>query len=94
MGRRAELPAAMSHGVVGSGAQALLFGTAFTESGGLVITHGWPLSRVSDGSGPGMAHGQGVVSFGGTWWVISPAGPPIIGASSASSRTGVSGHGC
>lgn len=90
----AELPAGLSHGVAGSGAQASLLGTVRTASGSLVLTYGgWPLHTFSGDSGPGMAHGQGVTSFGGTWWAISPAGTPVTGVSSTPSTTSHSGYG-
>jgi hypothetical protein len=48
---------------------------------------------VSD-SGPGLAHGQGIQSFGGTWYAISPAGMPVsAGAAPAVSSSTSSSNG-
>jgi predicted lipoprotein with Yx(FWY)xxD motif len=74
----ASLPAGMSKGIPGSGVQASLLGTATSPTGTRVVTYGgWPLYTFAGDSAAGAATGQGKVSFGGTWWVVSPTGAPI-----------------
>jgi predicted lipoprotein with Yx(FWY)xxD motif len=74
----AALPSTMSRGIAGSGVQASLLGPATSPSGVRVVTYaGWPLYTFVGDSGSGTAAGQGMVSFGGTWWVLSPTGAPI-----------------
>ena len=58
-------------------------------SGALYITYaGWPLYTFSGDSGPGRAKGQGIVSFGGTWETLTPAGTPVTTTSTTSSSGG------
>ncbi|HEY2705977.1 MAG TPA: hypothetical protein VGL20_20025 [Candidatus Dormibacteraeota bacterium] len=88
-----ELPSGTIAPIAGSGIQASMLSTVKGPSGALYITYaGWPLYTFSGDSGPGQAHGQGIVSFGGTWQTLSPAGTPVTGTSSSSSSTGGSGY--
>ncbi len=88
-----ELPSGTTTPIAGSGIQASMLSTVKGPSGALYITYaGWPLYTFSGDSGPGQAHGQGIVSFGGTWQTLSPAGTPVTGTSSSSSSTGGSGY--
>jgi predicted lipoprotein with Yx(FWY)xxD motif len=93
-----KLPAGVMAGVAGTGVQKSLLGTAKDTAGDTYVTYaGWPLYTFSGDSSSGMAHGQGVVSFGGTWWALSPAGMEVTTkvsstAPSASSTTTGSGY--
>ena len=85
-----ELPAGVTHANAGTGIQANLLGTTKSDDGKLYVTYaGYPVYTFFKDSGPGMANGQGVKSFGGTWEAMSPAGTPI--APGSSSSTGSSG---
>ena len=39
-------------------------------------------------SGPGQAKGQGIKSFGGTWYVVNASGNPVKSTSGGSSGGG------
>jgi predicted lipoprotein with Yx(FWY)xxD motif len=73
-----ELPPGVSAATPGTGAQASLLGTVKSATGSLYVTYGgWPLYTFAGDSSPGQAKGQGITSFGGTWYVLSAAGTPI-----------------
>ena len=60
-------------------------GTTATMAGGKALTAGgWPLYTFVQDSKPGDVTGQGVKSFGGTWYAVSPAGKPVTTAPSSS----------
>ena len=62
----------------GSGVQASMLGTVTDASGNLEVTYNhWPLYTFVKDSGPGMAHGQGLMGFGGTWYVLNASGNPV-----------------
>jgi len=85
------LPSGTTLAIAGSGVQDHLLGTV-TASGRSRVTYGaYPLYTYSGDSGPGVANGKGIISFGGTWWPISPAGAPVTAASSSATTSG-SGH--
>jgi len=61
----------------GSGVQSSLLGTVKDASGNLEVTYNhWPLYTFSGDSGPGVAKGQALTSFGGTWYVLNGSGNP------------------
>lgn len=73
-----ELPKGMTAAKAGSGVQASLLGTVKAASGSLYVTYNhWPLYTYTGDSGPGAAHGQGITSFGGTWYVLNASGTPV-----------------
>jgi predicted lipoprotein with Yx(FWY)xxD motif len=78
----------------GSGVQSSLLGTVKGASGNLEVTYNhWPLYTFTGDSGPGVAHGQGLVNFGGTWYVLNAAGNPVTTSSAGSSpSSGVGGY--
>ena len=39
--------------------------------------HGWLMYEYSGDSGPGQSSGQGITSFGGTWYALMPSGNPV-----------------
>lgn len=84
------LPSGTSAATAGSGLKASLLGTKKLSDGETYPTYnGYLLYEYASDSAPGQARGQGIKSFGGTWWVLSPAGTPIT--SSGSSSSGSSG---
>ena len=77
----------------GSGVQSLLLGTVKEADGHLEVTYNhWPLYTFSGDSAPGVAKGQGVTSFGGTWYVLNSAGNPVTDHSGNSSSGGGTGY--
>jgi predicted lipoprotein with Yx(FWY)xxD motif len=84
----------------GSGVQASLLGTVKGGAGKTEVTYnGWPLYTFIGDSSAGMAKGQGISNFGGTWYVLNTAGNPVTakttadsGSSSSSSGSGGGGY--
>ena len=73
----------------GSGVQSSLLGTVKDASGKLEVTYNhWPLYTFSGDSGPGVAKGQGISNFGGTWYVLNSSGNPVTSTQSSSSGGG------
>src|ERR1700749_4017325 len=61
----------------GNGVQSSLLGTVKDASGNIEVTYNhWPLYTFSGDSGPGVAKGQALTSFGGTWYVLNGSGNP------------------
>ena len=55
-----------------------LLGSDSNPSGGRVVTYNhWPLYTYVTDTAPGVAHGEGINSAGGLWYVISPSGKVI-----------------
>jgi predicted lipoprotein with Yx(FWY)xxD motif len=83
----------MTAAKAGSGVQPSLLGTVRDATGSLEVTYnGWPVYTFSGDSGPGAAKGQGLVSFGGTWYVLSASGNPVTSQSGNSSSGGGNGY--
>lgn len=78
----------------GSGVQSALLGTVTGAAGSPEVTYNnWPLYTFSGDAGPGVAHGQGLTSFGGTWYVLDAAGNPVTSGQGASSSPSAGGNG-
>jgi predicted lipoprotein with Yx(FWY)xxD motif len=89
-----ELPKGTTAATAGRGVQASLLGTAKGADGDLYVTyHGWPLYTYAGDSGPAEAHGEGLTSFGGTWYVLNAAGTPVTSAHTQSSGSSPGGSG-
>ena len=72
------LASGMTAAKAGSGVQASMLGTVTDASGNLEVTYNhWPLYTFVKDSGPGTAHGQGLMGFGGTWYVLNASGNPV-----------------
>ena len=73
----------------GSGVQSSLLGTVKDASGNLEVTYNhWPLYTFSGDPGPGVAKGQGLTSFGGTWYVLNGSGNPVTSSQSGNASAG------
>ncbi len=73
----------------GSGVQSSLLGTVKDATGNLEVTYNhWPLYTFSGDPGPGVAKGQGLTSFGGTWYVLNGSGNPVISSPSGNASSG------
>jgi predicted lipoprotein with Yx(FWY)xxD motif len=73
----------------GSGVHSSLLGTVKGASGNLEVTYNhWPLYTFSGDSGPGVAKGQGLTSFGGTWYVLNGSGNPVTSSPSGNASSG------
>jgi predicted lipoprotein with Yx(FWY)xxD motif len=73
----------------GSGVQSPLLGTVKDASGNLEVTYNhWPMYTFSGDSGSGVAKGQGLASFGGTWYVLNESGNPVTSSQSGNASSG------
>src|SRR4051812_3899731 len=62
----------------GAGLSGAQLGTTKRKNGKLQVTYGGhPLYYFAPDKQAGDIHGQGVVHFGGAWWVVSPGGAKI-----------------
>jgi predicted lipoprotein with Yx(FWY)xxD motif len=83
------LPDGSSGAKAGSGVKASLLGTKKLSDGETYPTyHGWLMYEYSGDSGPGQSNGQGIKSFGGTWYVLNSSGNPVTTMSGGSSGGG------
>src|SRR5436189_623194 len=64
------LPDGVSAATAGSGLKASLLGTKMMNGETYATYNGWLLYEYSGDSSPGDANGQGIKSFGGTWYVL------------------------
>ena len=73
------LPPGVIRPVVGAGIRSARLGTAAQTDGSVQVTYnGWPLYRWPPDKAPGQATGQALTNAGGLWYVLSPAGSPIV----------------
>jgi predicted lipoprotein with Yx(FWY)xxD motif len=86
-----ELPKGMTAATAGSGVQASLLGTVKSDGALYVTYNGWPLYTFSGDSGSGAAHGQGITSFGGTWYALTSSGNAATGQAASSPSSGGGG---
>jgi predicted lipoprotein with Yx(FWY)xxD motif len=88
------LPTGTTAPTAGSGAKSSLLGTLKDASGNLEVTYNhWPLYTFAGDSGPGQAKGQGLVAFGGTWYVLNASGTPVTTKASSGSSSSSGGGG-
>jgi predicted lipoprotein with Yx(FWY)xxD motif len=77
------LPDGTSAATVGMGLDASLLGTMKESDGETYPTYnGYLLYEYTGDSGSGQANGQGLTSFGGTWYVLDSSGNPVKGSGS------------
>lgn len=82
-------PDGTSAATAGSGLNASLLGTMKLSDGETYPTYnGYLMYEYSGDSAAGQANGQGLKSYGGTWYVLNPSGQPV--KSSGSSGGGYS----
>lgn len=63
------------------------------DAGGQLTVNSWPAYTYAGDTAAGQVHGQGIHSFGGVWWAMSPAGKAVTGAGSSSGSGSGSGSG-
>ena len=82
------LPGGTAAATAGSGVKASLLGTMKLSDGETYPTYNsWLLYEYAGDTGAAQEHGEGIQSFGGTWYALSPSGDPVT-SSSASTATG------
>jgi predicted lipoprotein with Yx(FWY)xxD motif len=72
-----SLPDGVSAAKAGSGLNASLLGTKPSNGETYPTYNGWLMYEYSGDSSPGDANGQGIKSFGGTWYVLDASGNPV-----------------
>ena len=66
--------------------------TTKATSGALMLTAGgWPLYTFVKDTAPGQVAGEGVNTFGGTWYAVSPSGAPVMAAAAPPPASTTSG---
>lgn len=81
------LPGGMSP-KAGTGINASLLGTKTLGGKSYPTYHGWLMYEYSGDSGAGQANGQGIKSFGGTWYALNASGNPVTSKSGGSGGGG------
>lgn len=62
----------------GPGVDPKLISTFYNhDSQTQVLYNGHALYTYTDDTGPGMATGEGVATYGGVWWLVSPSGKAV-----------------
>ncbi|HEU4676240.1 MAG TPA: hypothetical protein VFS29_09645 [Motilibacteraceae bacterium] len=90
--------AAPSGSPAAAGVTGTLGSFARPEGGRQLTVGGHPLYTYAGDSSSGQTNGEGIKSFGGTWWAVAPDGSPVQGGtaspgSSDGSSDGSSGAG-
>jgi predicted lipoprotein with Yx(FWY)xxD motif len=87
------LPDGVSAAKAGAGVTASLLGTMKSSDGETYPTyHGWLMYEYAADTGPAQSGGEGVRTFGGVWYALTPAGSLVTPSSSASSSSGGYGY--
>lgn len=88
------LPSGVTAAKAGSGLNSSLLGTKKLSDGETYPTYnGWLIYEYSGDSSSGQANGQGITSFGGTWYALNAAGNPVTSAMGGPATTTNSGGG-
>ena len=83
------LPSGQTAAHAGSGIRPSLLGTVKDASGSLYVTYGgWPLYTYVGDKSAGQAAGEGITSFGGTWYVLGVDGNPVTAGSGSAGGSG------
>lgn len=68
--------------VASGSADESLLGTTERSDGSTQVTYnGWPLYYFVNDEGPGDVNGQGIESFGGIWYLVTPTGNAVQNSS-------------
>jgi predicted lipoprotein with Yx(FWY)xxD motif len=85
-----SLPGGVQAAAAGSGLTASLLGTKVANGETYPTYGGWLMYEFSGDSGPAQSHGEGLKSFGGTWYALSPSGRPLMMTESPSTTAAAS----
>ena len=79
-------PDGVTSATAGPGVQASLLSSKQLSDGETYPTYnGWLMYEFVRDTAPGQANGEGIHSFGGTWYAISPSGAPVMTGGASSS---------
>jgi len=82
------LPDGVSSAKAGSGVDAAKLGTMKLADGETYPTYnGWLMYEFAHDSGPAQAGGEGIRSFGGTWYALTAAGTLVQPAAASSTQS-------
>jgi predicted lipoprotein with Yx(FWY)xxD motif len=84
------VPAPKSAGKL-PGVTATVGATRSTAGTPMATVAGWPLYTFINDQAPGDVTGEGMKSFGGVWYAVSPTGQPVKSAPSGSTSSTSSG---
>ena len=88
------LPSGKSSSKAGMGLESSLLSTKKLSDGETYPTYnGYLVYEYTGDSGPGQANGEGIKSFGGTWYALSPSGHLVKSSSGGSGGSGSGGGG-
>ena len=73
------------------GVSAALATTKATSGASMLTAGGWPLYTFVKDKAPGQVAGEGVKTFGGTWYGVSPSGTPLMASAKPAPATTSSG---
>src|SRR3954471_20241734 len=77
----------------GSGVRASLLATSKRANGAEQVTYnGHPLYRYAGDTAAHQTNGQGSAGFGALWYVLSPAGKQLTGATASSAASAPTGY--
>ena len=75
---------ALASGAKPAGITAAVGSTTDTNGKQMATVGGWPVYTFAQDQAPGDVTGEGIKSFGGTWWAVSPSGHAVKGATGSS----------
>jgi len=73
------------------GVSAALATTKATSGAIMLTAGGWPLYTYIGDQAPGQVVGEGVNTFGGTWYAVSRSGEPVMAAAESAPATTAGG---
>ncbi len=79
---------AVAPGAKASTVTAKVASTATSSGSKIATAGGWPLYTFVQDQKPGDVTGEGVATFGGVWYAVSPSGQPVKGSGASSSSSG------
>ncbi|MGA7363187.1 MAG: hypothetical protein WCB86_08590 [Candidatus Dormiibacterota bacterium] len=86
-----DLPPDTAAATAAGGVQTSLLGTEAGAAGTVVTYDGWPLYTFSGDGAANQANGEGLQSFGGTWYALEASGALVKPGSADSSPSPSSG---
>jgi len=81
-----SLPDGAMAPAAGQGVQASMLGSKQENDEAYATYNDWLLYEFAGDSAPGQANGEGIKSFGGTWYALTPSGTLVMPAQSGSSQ--------